>query len=228
MGGKVVRLRQGKAQDVTVYSDCPDAVAQKWEAEGAEWIHLVDLDGAFKGTPSNMAAVSAIVRSVSIPCELGGGLRSEATVRAALDAGVKRVILGSKACDTLDFVSQMVEIFGSDAIAVGIDAKDGKVAVKGWTETSTRDALDMARDAGKAGAGTLIYTDIATDGMLKGPNLPAMREMVSAVDMRVIASGGVGSCEDVRHLSEIPGLYGVIVGKALYDQKVNLPELLTI
>lgn len=226
MRGHVVRLRQGRKEDVTVYSDDPAAFARRWVEEGAEWLHIVDLDGAFTGEPANLAHVLAIVNAAGVPCELGGGMRTVESVQAALDAGVTRVVLGSRACDSMEFVREMATRFGSERIAVGIDAKDGKVAVKGWTETSGWDALTLAQAASVAGAGVIIYTDIATDGMLQGPNLAAMREMVAAVDVPVIASGGVSTADDITALGAIEGLYGVIVGKALYDGMVDLRSVL--
>ncbi len=226
MGGKVVRLRQGRAEDATVYSDDPASVARKWAAAGACWLHVVDLDGAFKGEPGNMDAIRAIVRAADIPVQLGGGMREERFLEAAFEAGVKRVVLGSRASETVAFVGAMVERFGGGAVAVGIDARDGWVAVKGWTEKTEWDALELAEAVSLAGAGAVIYTDIATDGMLQGPNFAAMRKMAQTVDVPVIASGGVSCADDVRRLAEIPGLHGVIVGKALYDGQVALADIL--
>lgn len=226
MGGRVVRLRQGRREDVTVYGDDPAAFAARWRDEGASWLHIVDLDGAFEGSPRNLDSVRRIVATAGVPCELGGGMRDEAAVADALDAGVARVIIGSKAVGSLDFLAALVARFGGDRIAVGIDARDGKVALRGWTETSDITALDLARRVADAGARTLIYTDIATDGMLGGPNVPAMRAMCEATDANVIASGGVSTPADVAALREIPQISGAIVGKALYDGRTSLPEML--
>jgi phosphoribosylformimino-5-aminoimidazole carboxamide ribotide isomerase len=226
MGGRVVRLRQGRREDVTVYGDDPAAFAARWRDEGASWLHIVDLDGAFEGSPRNLDSVRRIVATAGVPCELGGGMRDEAAVADALDAGVARVIIGSKAVGSLDFLAALVARFGGDRIAVGIDARDGKVALRGWTETSDVTALDLARRVADAGARTLIYTDIATDGMLGGPNVPAMRTMCEAADANVIASGGVSTPADVAALREIPQISGAIVGKALYDGRTSLPEML--
>lgn len=227
MGGEVVRLQQGKADQKTVYSTDPAAKALEWQELGGEYLHIVDLDGAFTGSPKNLDSVRAITSAISIPCELGGGMRTLDDVAAALEAGVDRIVIGSKACESPDFIREAASRFGGEHIAVGIDAKDGIAAVNGWTEQSTWSAIDLAKKVEELGASTLIYTDIATDGMLQGPNLAAMREMKEAVGMNIIASGGVSSLEDIRNLIQIEGLYGAIVGKALYDQKFTLPECLS-
>ena len=225
MSGEVVRLRQGKAEQKTVYSRDPAAFARRWEAEGGDYLHVVDLDAAFGGELRNLEAVAAIAAAIAIPCELGGGMRSEAAIRRAFDAGVARVIIGTRAAESLEFVRDMAREFGGERIAVGIDAKHGMVSVKGWTEQSSLAALDLARRAEDAGAGTIIYTDIATDGMLAGPNFPETQKMLGALHCQLIASGGVSSADDVRRLAQMPGLYGCIIGKALYDGAVNLREI---
>ena len=227
MSGQVVRLRQGKATEKTVYSDDPVAFARRWESEGGDYLHIVDLDAAFTGTQRNLEAVRAITGAISIPCELGGGMRSGESVRAALEAGVSRVIIGTRAAESEDFVREMVEEFGGERIAVGIDAKNGMVSVKGWTEESALSALDLARRVEDAGVGTIIYTDIATDGMLTGPNFLETEKMLEALGCQLIASGGVGSVEDVRRLGAMSGLYGCIIGKALYDGAVSLADLVS-
>ena len=228
MSGEVVRLCQGKADQKTVYSNDPAAFARQWESEGGDYLHIVDLDAAFSGEQRNLDAVRAITSAISIPCELGGGMRSEEAITRAFDAGVSRVVIGTRAAESLDFVQQMAERFGSERIAVGIDAKNGLVSVKGWTEMSALSATELAQRAQQAGAGTIIYTDIATDGMMQGPNFTEMARMLALLDCQLIASGGVSSVEDVRRLGEMPGLYGCIVGKALYDKAVTLPELLAV
>lgn len=225
-GGKVVRLQQGKADQQTTYSDDPIAVAVNWEKQGAEELHIVDLDGAFTGHPQNLHIVEQIAKTIGIPIELGGGMRDEKAIDDALAAGVARVVIGTKACDSLDFVRSVVNKFGGEAIAVGIDAKNGIVAIKGWTEASSWTAVQLAQALSVTGAGTLIYTDIATDGMFTGPNIPALKEVLASVDMKVIASGGVANVAHIRALRDIPELYGAIVGKALYDKKVTLAEIL--
>ncbi len=225
MSGEVVRLRQGKADQKTVYSSDPAAFARKWQDEGGDYLHVVDLDAAFSGEQRNLDAVRAITSAITIPCELGGGIRSEAAIRNAFAAGVSRVIIGTRAAESLDFVRDMATEFGSERIAVGIDAKNGIVSVKGWTELSAMNALDLAKRAEDAGAGTIIYTDIATDGMLQGPNFGETERVLAAVNCQLIASGGVSSADDVRRLGKMPGLYGCIIGKALYDGALHLSEL---
>jgi phosphoribosylformimino-5-aminoimidazole carboxamide ribotide isomerase len=225
MSGQVVRLRQGKADRKTVYSSDSVAFARQWESEGGDWLHIVDLDAAFSGTQQNLESVRAITGAVGIPCELGGGIRDADSIRRALDAGVARVILGTKAAESLDFVREMAEEFGGERIAVGIDAKNGIVSVKGWTQETGQRALELAVRAVEAGAGTIIYTDIATDGMMLGPNF-AETERVNAAIVplggSLIASGGVGSAAHVLRLARIPGIHGCIIGKALYDKTLSL------
>jgi len=223
MGGQVVRLKRGLAAEKTVYSDDPVAFAKKWEDAGADWLHLVDLDAAFGGEPKNLAHVEKICAAVSIPCELGGGMRNLENVTAAFSAGVSRVILGTKACESIDYVGEMCGEFGGGRIAVGIDAKNGLVAVKGWTETTGKKASDLALAAQGAGVGTIIYTDIATDGMLEGPNYHELQALLDLLDCNLIASGGVSSVEDLQRLATMEGLYGAIIGKALYDGKITPP-----
>ena len=228
MSGQVVRLKQGRADQKTVYSDNPGAFARQWEEEGGDWLHLVDLDASFSGEQRNLASVSAITSAVRIPCQLGGGIRTPQAIERALEAGVTRVILGTRAAESLDFVKEMARVFGGERIAVGIDAKNGLVSVKGWTQETGLQALDLARQAVEAGAETIIYTDIATDGMLQGPNFAETEKVNAAVTElggQLIASGGVGSVTHVERLAQLPGLYGCIIGKALYDHTVSLRDL---
>lgn len=225
MSGEVVRLQQGKADQKTVYSNDPAAFARKWKAEGGDYLHIVDLDAAFTGEQRNLESVRAICEAIRIPVELGGGMRNEAAIRRAIDAGVDRVIIGTRAAESLEFVRDMAREFGSERIAVGIDAKNGLVAVKGWTEATGMPALDLARKAEDAGAGTIIYTDIATDGMLQGPNFAETQRVLQSIHCQLIASGGVSSADDVRRLGQMPGLYGCIIGKALYDGKLRLADV---
>jgi phosphoribosylformimino-5-aminoimidazole carboxamide ribotide isomerase len=228
MSGEVVRLKQGKAELKTVYSSDPAAFARKWELEGGDWLHLVDLDAAFTGEQRNLDSVRAITSAVKIPCELGGGIRDAAAIRRALDAGVARVILGTKAAESLDFVREMSARFGRERIAVGIDAKGGIVSVKGWTQETGQSALELAANATEAGAGTVIYTDIATDGMLAGPNFAEtarVNEAVTARGGQVILSGGIGTADHVLTANAMPNLYGCIIGKALYDHAVSLEDV---
>jgi len=226
MGGQVVRLRQGAASEKTVYSDDPVAFARRWAEEGGDFLHIVDLDAAFSaGERSNLGWVARIASAIGIPCQLGGGIRDEAAARRAFAAGVARVVIGTRAAETLDFVSEMAETFGSDRIAVGIDHRNGQISVKGWTELSSLKAAAFAVKAEAAGAGTLICTDIATDGMLSGPNFAEIGHILSLVRCQVIASGGVSTADDVLRLAAMPGLYGTIIGKALYDNRIRLDEL---
>jgi phosphoribosylformimino-5-aminoimidazole carboxamide ribotide isomerase len=221
--GKCVRLRQGRAEDVTVYSDDPVAQARRWVDEGARELHVVDLDGAFNGAPAHAGVIRSIVQALRIPVEVGGGLRSDAHIEALVEAGVTRTILGTRAVENTDAFKRLTERFG-DIIAVGIDARDGLVQVRGWVETTRVRAVDLARRVEDAGVRTIIYTDTATDGMLGGPNLDAMREMCSTVACAVIASGGVSAPEHVSALKALgcANLYGAIVGKALYDGRTTL------
>ncbi|PTX94933.1 1-(5-phosphoribosyl)-5-[(5-phosphoribosylamino)methylideneamino]imidazole-4-carboxamide isomerase [Spartobacteria bacterium LR76] len=223
MGGEVVRLKRGLATEKTVYSNDPVAFAKKWEDAGADWLHIVDLDAAFGGVPRNLEYVQKICEAVNIPCELGGGMRNADNVSAAFAAGVSRVILGTRASESIDYVREMCQEFGGERIAVGIDAKNGLVAVKGWTETTTQKATDLALSAQAEGVGTIIYTDIATDGMLVGPNYAELQVMLDTLKCNLIASGGVSAVEDLHKLAEMKGLYGAIIGKALYDGKITPP-----
>lgn len=225
--GKCVRLRQGKAEDVTVYSDSPVEQARAWVAQGARQLHVVDLDGAFAGEPRHTAVIREVIRAAGIPVEVGGGLRTDAHVEALIEAGAARVILGTRALEDADALARLAERFGGK-IAVGIDARDGLVQVRGWVETTRTTATELARRVAGAGVRTIIYTDTATDGMLGGPNVPAMDRLCRAVpECRVIASGGVSSPENVRALAALKreNLFGAIVGKALYDGRTTLAEM---
>jgi phosphoribosylformimino-5-aminoimidazole carboxamide ribotide isomerase len=227
MDGEAVRLRQGRAEDKTVYSKDAVAVAKRWEDEGGDWLHLVDLDSAFSGVSSirNRAVIAAIVRALKIPVELGGGIRDEETVRIALeDLGVSRVIIGTRAAESLDFVRALVERFGGNRVAVGIDAKEGFVALRGWTEVGTQTALELALQVQELGVGAIIYTDIATDGMLSGPNYAALDELLKVLTCPLIASGGIASIDCIKKLSSREKLHGAILGRALYENQLSLVE----
>lgn len=226
LGGKVVRLEQGKKEACTVYSSDPVSFSKQWKQEGAEILHVVDLDGAFDGKPGNLDFIRLIVESVNIPVQLGGGMRTEEAVEQAFQSGVSRVVIGTRAVESLAFVESLVKRWGGEKIAVGIDAKEGKVAVKGWTEASSVDVLDLAQKVQDLGVKTVIYTDIATDGMFTGPNYPALKKLQSVFIHDIIASGGVATVEHIQKLREMKNLHGAIVGKALYDQKVTLAEIL--
>lgn len=226
-GGKCVRLRQGKATDVTVYSDDPVSMAKRWADEGARFLHVVDLDGAFQGIPVHTALISAVAASVDIPIEVGGGLRTEDDISTLINAGVRRAILGTKACTSPDALAPLVHKFG-DKLAVGIDARNGMVQVKGWIETTSVKAVDLAVQLDTIGVKTLIYTDTAVDGMLRGVNAGQVAAVCKAVSCNVIASGGIASAEDIHVLKQLgaPNLTGAITGKALYEKRVSLAELL--
>ncbi|MSU25497.1 MAG: 1-(5-phosphoribosyl)-5-[(5-phosphoribosylamino)methylideneamino]imidazole-4-carboxamide isomerase [Opitutus sp.] len=229
-GGRCVRLTQGRADQETVYSENPADVAAEFRAAGADWVHVVDLDGAFAGEPKNLSTVEAIV-ALGMKVQLGGGLRTRAAIERALAAGVSRVVIGTRAVESPTFVGDVVRLFG-DKIAVGLDARNGMVAVKGWVETAGMSALQAAQQMDVLGVATLIHTDIDTDGMLNGPNFQAQEAMLRVGRFRVIASGGVSTREDVVKLTELARRYakldGVIVGKALYEKRVELPDLLAI
>jgi phosphoribosylformimino-5-aminoimidazole carboxamide ribotide isomerase len=224
--GRCVRLRQGRADDATVYSDDPVEMAKRWADAGGEYLHVVDLDGAFQGRPFHLDVIARIVAAISIPVEVGGGLRTDADVQMLLDAGVRRAIIGTRAFSDPDSLGDMVKQFG-DRIAVGIDARDGRVQVKGWVETTDMLAVDLARKADALGVQTLIVTDTATDGMMVGTNVAAMDEVCKAVSCNVIASGGVTTPDDVHALTALghANLEGAIVGKALYEGTTTLSAM---
>lgn len=222
--GKCVRLTQGREDQVKVYSDDPVAMARRWESEGADAIHVVDLDGAFTGELRNLDWVARICGAVKCRVQMGGGLRTQDAVERALGSGVKRVVLGTKALSE-PFLDRMLANYG-ESIIVGIDAHDGKVAVQGWTQKSGVDAFEFARKVGAMGANRVVFTDVKTDGMMSGPPLASIGRVCVSFNGTVIASGGVGSVEDVRALQGLnqPNLEGVIVGKALYEGKFTLRD----
>lgn len=227
-GGRCVRLFQGDYARETVYGDNPAEQAVKWRNDGAEIIHLVDLDGAKAGHPINVEPIRRICESVNIPCEIGGGIRNEQDAELLFNAGVSRVILGTVACENPEIAKRFIEKFGPEKVVVGIDAKDGKVAVRGWIETSKVDAQELAVKMAELGVRRIIFTDIATDGAFTGPSLKPTAALCKLVsDCRIIASGGVSAAEDAAKLSalKLPNLEGVIVGKALYDGRTTYREL---
>lgn len=225
--GRCVRLYQGDYAQSQVFNDNPVEVARQWVAEGATRLHLVDLDGAKAGHPVNQAAIEAIARAVDVPVEVGGGLRDRQSVAELLGLGVRWAILGTVAVEQPDLVSQLCEEFPGQII-VGIDARSGKVATRGWLETSEVDAIPLAQDMAERGAAAIIYTDIHRDGTLQGPNLNALRELAEAISIPVIASGGVSSTTDLLNLlaMEPVGVTGAIVGRSLYTGDVSLKEAL--
>ncbi len=223
-GSKAVRLVEGDFDRETVFDADPADAARRWEVAGAEWIHIVDLDGARSGTGANRDVIARIRDAVACRIQLGGGIRSLDTIDDLLDCGIDRVILGSIAVTDPQVVNDAVARHG-DKIAVGLDARDGKLATSGWETQTDADAFETARQMGDAGVRHIIFTDIRRDGTLTGPNVEALRRMVGATSAGVIASGGIGSAEDVLGLRDT-GVSGVIIGRALYDGRVDLPWLL--
>ena len=224
--GRCVRLRQGRAENSSIYSEYPVEMAERWAAEGAQYLHVVDLDGAFQGRPVHTKIIAEIVRTVAVPIQVGGGLRTDEDIKRLLDCGVDHAIIGTRAFTEADTLKRLVQEFSS-RLAVGIDARGGKVQVKGWVETTGMKAVDLASMVSAAGVKTVIYTDTARDGMLGGTNIKAVEEICSNVTCDVIASGGISSLENIETLRDLrqPNLVGAIVGKALYEGKVSLKEL---
>jgi phosphoribosylformimino-5-aminoimidazole carboxamide ribotide isomerase len=223
-GGRCVRLRQGDYQQETVFGADPAAMAQRWVSGGATFLHLVDLDGAKEGLPVNEAGVRAIVRAGGVPCQLGGGLRTRQHIDTALGWGVERVIVGTKALQSPEWLEEMCGLY-PQRIVLGIDARDGRVATHGWLEVSDVSAIELARRFEGLPLAALVYTDISRDGMLEGPNFDGLAEMAAAVPLPVIASGGVTRTDDVLRLAGL-GLSGCIVGRALYEGRIDLKSLI--
>ena len=221
--GQCVRLRQGAFKDITIYSDAPEKVAAHWQEKGASFLHLVDLDGALAGYSVNEEVIRRIADTVSIPIEIGGGIRSKEAVERMLDLGVRRVIIGTKAAEHPEFLRDMVRTFGEEAIVAGVDAKDGMVAVEGWEKVSSLTASDLCLTMKEYGVRHIVYTDISRDGMLSGPNVEATRKLTEETGLDIIASGGVSCMEDLKCLHEA-GLRGAIIGKALYENRIDLAE----
>ncbi len=225
-GGKCVRLRQGRMEDDTVFSDDPVAVAGRWVAAGAQRLHLVDLDGAFAGKPVNASVIREIAAAFpDLPIQVGGGIRDEETIEAYLAAGVQFVIIGTKAVNAPHFVRDVCTEFPGHII-VGLDAKDGKVAIDGWSKLSHHDVIDMAQHFERDGVEAIIYTDISRDGMMQGVNVEATRRLAQAITIPVIASGGVTNLDDLRALKAVQsdGIMGAILGRALYEGTIDLAE----
>ena len=225
-GGKCVRLYQGDYNRETVFSEDPVAVALNWQAQGAGRLHLVDLDGAASGEPRNIAVVEAIVKQVSLPVQLGGGIRDEATVASLLAIGINRVILGTVAVENSELVERLCQKYGG-AIVVGIDARDGRVATHGWKKGTGVAALALGRRMAAIGVRRLIYTDIKRDGTLTEPGFEAIAEMVKGVNLPIIAAGGISALSHLKKLKEL-GVEGAIVGKALYTGDIKLNEALAL
>lgn len=226
--GNCVRLYKGEMDQATVFNDDPAAQAKSFEDAGCEWLHLVDLNGAFAGEPVNAAAVESILQTVSVPAQLGGGIRDMATIEMWLSKGLQRVILGTVAVENPDLVRQAAKAFPGH-VAVGIDARNGKVATKGWAEETDVMVTDLAKSFEDAGVSAIIYTDINRDGAMQGPNVTATAALANAVSIPVIASGGVSSLNDLRALKSCGApLDGAISGRALYDGAIDLQEALTL
>lgn len=225
--GRCVRLLQGREDAVTAYSDDPASTAREWESCGAKLLHVVDLDGAFTGTQRNLDSIKKIRESVAMDIEVGGGIRDMEKIDELIGMGINRIILGTAVIEKPSLLKNACNKY-PDRILVGIDAKDGRVAVKGWVEVTAVDARELALEVERNGACGIIYTDISKDGMLAGPNIKAVGEMVMTVNIPVIASGGVSSLEDIRKLMSIKGLWGVITGKAVYSGALDLREAIKL
>ncbi len=221
--GQCVRLRQGAFADMTVYSDAPEKMALHWQEQGATFLHLVDLDGALAGRSVNEPVIRRIAQTVSIPIQIGGGIRSREAAERMLSLGIRRVIIGTKAVENPEFLKELVSEFGSEAIVAGIDARDGMAATQGWEQTSSVKALDLALLMKDYGIRHIVYTDISRDGMLSGPNVEATRLMTAETGIDIIASGGVSGMEDLENLYR-EGIQGAIIGKALYENRIDLKE----
>lgn len=221
--GQCVRLKQGSFQDVLVYSENPVKIAKQWEAAGASFIHIVDLDGALVGHSVNDEVIKSIVNEVKIPIQVGGGIRTIKDIESKLVLGIDRVIIGTKAVNDPAFIKEAITTFGSKRIVIGIDAKDGMVAIEGWEKLSNYQAVTLALEMKKYGVKTIVYTDISKDGMLQGPNIAHTKEMVQTTGLNIIASGGVSSLKDLEMLEEID-VYGAIIGKALYENRIDLKK----
>jgi phosphoribosylformimino-5-aminoimidazole carboxamide ribotide isomerase len=222
-GGRCVRLSRGEFDQETVYGDDPVAMALRWQAAGAARLHVVDLDGAREGSPRNHDAIAAIAATLSIPVQVGGGIRDAETVEKLLFLGVDRCILGTRAAQDRVWAEEMFRAFG-ERLILGIDAKDGKVAIKGWVETTELTAAELALALKAAGARRVIYTDISRDGMLTGPNVEATARLAAETGLAIIASGGMSTLDDLRRLAQHPGIEGAIIGRALYTGAIDLTE----
>lgn len=226
--GQCVRLVQGKAEHKTVYSSDPGSMAYSFQSQGAEAVHVVDLDGAFKGQPQNMEAIKQIAARINIPFQVGGGLRRKEDVENVLKMGATRVIIGTRAVTSPEFVKELLDLFGQDKIVLGLDAREGLVAIEGWVEKSNLPVLDFAKTMRGLGVKTAIYTDVSRDGLLQGPNLDSTRQLAEQTGLKIIASGGVSTVDNIIKLRAMEpyGVSGAIIGKALYDGKITLQDAL--
>ena len=234
LDGKVVRLTQGKRDQVTIYSDDPVGMARRWKEQGAQWLHVVDLNGALDGTYINLPLAERIIREVGISVELSGGIRTKETLSRALAAGASRVILGTKACEDPAFVQEASDRFGHK-IAVAIDARAGQVVSRGWVASTDLTPARLTRSVMMLGVETIVCTDVGRDGMLQGPNLELIQEVLAVGPLRVIASGGISSVEDLKRLKTLEangvtqsGVVGAIIGKALYEGTIDLKQALQV
>jgi phosphoribosylformimino-5-aminoimidazole carboxamide ribotide isomerase len=227
--GKCVRLLQGRMDAETIYSDQPEAMAAKWARLGAPLIHVVDLDGAFAKSPQNVSSIRNILGSVDVPIQVGGGIRNEKTVHMYLQMGIQRVIIGSEAINKPAFVKKVCKKY-PDRVVIGIDARNGKVAIDGWKETTRIEAVDLAKKFEDCGIAAINFTDIHRDGMQTGPNLEAIRRLAEAISIPVVASGGISSIRDIKRLLTLAevGVVGIIIGKALYSGGLDLKEALDL
>ena len=221
--GKCVRLKKGLFNEVTVYSDKPYEIAESFEADGAKCIHTVDLDGARGGHSVNSETIKKIVDSVSVPVQLGGGIRTLEDIETVLNLGIYRAIIGTKAVENPDFIRQAIENFGAEHIVVGIDAKNGMVAVEGWEKVSDKTAISLALAMKDIGVKTIVYTDISKDGMLSGPNIEQTKLLSDKTGIDIIASGGMSCMDDLRNVYKA-GIHGAIMGKSLYEKKIILKD----
>jgi phosphoribosylformimino-5-aminoimidazole carboxamide ribotide isomerase len=227
--GKCVRLLQGRKEEETVFSDDPAAMALKWEKAGAELVHVIDLDGAFEKSPQNLDAIKQILQTIDTPIQLGGGIRDEQTALAFLEMGVQKVIIGTEAIKNPVWVKRLADRF-ADRVIVGIDARNGLVAIEGWTQDTRTRAVDLAKRFENCGIAAINFTDIHRDGMQSGPNVEETRKLAEAIDIPVVASGGVATIKDIQNLLplESVGVIGVITGKALYSETLNFSEALAL
>jgi len=224
--GKCVRLKQGRFEDATVYFDDPLDAAKKWVEAGAQWLHVVDLNGAKEGKPVNVGPIEKIMTSIDLPIQIGGGIRTQDTAEIFLTMGAGRVIIGSAAVEDPDLV-EILCVKYEDRVGVSLDAKDGRIAIHGWQDVSDKDAIVVAQQFEGMGLQHLVYTDISKDGMMTGPNWEGLRKMIDSVSVHVIASGGITSLDDVKKAKEL-GAGGCILGRALYENKIDLKEALSL
>lgn len=226
LAGRVVRLKQGNFDEVTLYNADPVDQAKRWADAGAEIIHVVDLDGAVSGEPVNLSSVKAIVRAVDVPVQVGGGIRDEHTLERLYDAGVARTVLGTALITDPEFVARACARW--PGIVAGVDARDGKIAIEGWKQGTERSVVDLVIELDELGLHRFVYTDISLDGMQSGPNIRAYRGLALATDSAIIASGGVSTIADIRALAGIPGVEGIITGRALYEGTLDLGEAIAV